>query len=66
MKRSFGRQADARYCRLSDDNIVESEEVQNGIVLHCDERGQVIAIEILSLKERVPNLDLNDIKIVVP
>jgi uncharacterized protein YuzE len=43
---------DALYFRLDDDDIIESEEVEPGIILDFDENGRVIGIEILSLSTR--------------
>ena len=40
---------DALYFRLDDDEIVESGEVQLGMILDFDENGRLIGIEILSL-----------------
>lgn len=45
---------DALYFSLYESAIVESEEVQPGVILDFDARGQVVGIEILGLKGRVP------------
>lgn len=58
MKLQFDEQADALYLGLDDTPIVESEEVQPGIVMDFDATGKVVGIEILGLKERVPLSDL--------
>jgi uncharacterized protein YuzE len=47
------RETDALYFRLDDSAIVESEEVQPGIILDFNERGQVVGVEMLHLSERV-------------
>lgn len=62
MRLHFDESADALYLRLDESPVVESEEVQPGIVLDFDERGQVVGIEILSLKERVPEAALKRIQ----
>ncbi|HHP7244531.1 MAG TPA: DUF2283 domain-containing protein [Elainellaceae cyanobacterium] len=54
MKLQFDEQADALYLRLDDSKIIESEEVQPGIILDFDENSQVVGIEILDIKRRVP------------
>jgi len=38
--------------------IIESEEVQPGIILDFDANNQVVGVEILRVKERVPSADL--------
>ena len=53
MKLRIDRETDALYFRLDDSNIVESEEVQPGIILDFNERGQVVGIEMLHISERV-------------
>lgn len=52
MKLKIDKESDALYFRLDDDDIMESEEVQPGIILDYDETGRVIGIEILSLSTR--------------
>jgi uncharacterized protein YuzE len=41
-----------------DSKIIESAEVQPGIVLDYDANNQVVGVEILRVKERVPAADL--------
>ncbi len=53
MRIRVNREADALYIRLSDRNIVESEEVRPGVVLDFDATGQVVAIEMLSISSRM-------------
>ncbi len=49
---------DALYFRLDESAIVESEEVQPGVILDYNAKGQVVGVEILGLKERVPSAQL--------
>jgi uncharacterized protein YuzE len=53
MKVHFDEKADALYLRLDDSKIIESEEVQPGIVLDFNESKQVVGIEILRVKGRI-------------
>ncbi len=46
------RASDALYFRLDDSEIVESEEVQPGVILDFDQFGRVVGIEILALSTR--------------
>jgi uncharacterized protein YuzE len=62
MKIHFDENADALYFRLDDSPIVESQEVQPGIVLDFNEKNQVVGIEILGVKDRVPLADLKRIQ----
>lgn len=45
---------DALYIRLDESKIVESEEIQPGIILDYNDKGQTVGIEILGIKKRVP------------
>ena len=62
MRLHFDENADALYMRLDDSTIVESQEVQPGIVLDFNEQNQVVGIEILGVKERVPLANLKEIQ----
>ncbi len=53
MKLKVDRENDALYLRLDETAIVESEEVQPGVILDFNEDNQVVGIEILSLSKRV-------------
>ena len=43
---------DALYFRLDESAILESEEVQPGVVLDFNKEGKVVGIEILDLSSR--------------
>jgi uncharacterized protein YuzE len=62
MRLRFDEKADALYLRLDDSKIVESEEVQPGIVLDFNEHNQVVGVEILRVKERVPLANLRQMQ----
>ena len=62
MKVHFDEAADAIYFRLDESKIIESQEVHPGIVLDFDAHNQVVGIEILNVKERVPLADLKNLK----
>ena len=63
MKLHFDETADALYLRFDESLIVESEEIQPGIVLDFDERGEVVGIEILGLKDRTPPVDIKRLQV---
>ncbi len=62
MKVHFDEKADAIYFRLDDSRIVESQEVQPGIVLDFNEKNQVVGVEILQVKSRVPLANLKQMQ----
>ena len=51
MKIEYDPTADALYVRLGDTKIVESEQVQPGVILDFDESGKVVGVEILSVSK---------------
>jgi uncharacterized protein YuzE len=53
MKLKVDRESDALYLRLDETAVVESEEVQPGIVLDYDAADNVVGVEILNLSKRV-------------
>ena len=55
MRVHYDPTADAVYFGLVDDGIVESEQVQPGVVLDFDSAGQVVGVELLDVKRRVPD-----------
>ena len=61
MKMRYDEQADALYLRLDESAIIESEEVQPGIVLDFNADNQVVGIEILGLKGRLPSANLKQL-----
>ena len=54
MKVQFDQKADAIYFRLDESAIVESEEVRPGVILDFNDKDQVVGIELLDIKGRVP------------
>ena len=54
MRLKVDEKNDALYFRLDESAIVESEEVQPGVILDFDARGNVVGVEILGLRGRVP------------
>ena len=54
MKVQFDQKADAIYFRLDESAIIESEEVRPGVILDFNDKNQVVGIELLAIKSRVP------------
>ncbi|HEX7594268.1 MAG TPA: DUF2283 domain-containing protein [Anaerolineae bacterium] len=52
MRLKIDKESDALYFRLDETKILESEEVQPGIILDFDAEGRVVGIEILNLSAR--------------
>jgi uncharacterized protein YuzE len=63
MKLHFDEKSDALYFRLYDSKIIESEEVQPGLILDFNEYNQVVGIEILGVKNRVSIANLTQVEL---
>ncbi len=53
MRLKVDRENDTLYFRLDDTAIVESEEVQPGVILDFDEKGRLVGVEILEVSTRL-------------
>ncbi len=54
MKLKVDTKNDALYLRFDESAVVESEEVRPGIILDYNAEDQVVGIEILDIRERIP------------
>lgn len=61
MKLTVDEKSDALHLWLNEAGIVESEEVQPGVILDYDENGRVVGVELLGVKERVAGQSLREI-----
>lgn len=52
MRLRIDRESDALYLRLDEVDVVESDEVEPGVILDLDKDGRVIGIEMLRLSSR--------------
>ncbi len=62
MKVHYDEKSDAIYIRLDDSKIIDSQEVEPGIILDYNENNQVVGVEILRVKERVPSANLKQMQ----
>lgn len=53
----FDQEADALYIQLGDARIIESEEVQPGIIFDFDDQSRVVGIEILRVSRNIPDFN---------
>ena len=52
MRLKVDKESDALYLRLDETAVVESEEIQPGVVLDYDAADNVVGVEILNLSKR--------------
>lgn len=53
------KENDSLYLRLSETDVIESEEISPGIVLDFNAEGKVVGIEMLSVSKSNPQVDLS-------
>ncbi|AHJ11906.1 MULTISPECIES: DUF2283 domain-containing protein [Sulfurospirillum] len=58
MKIKYDKEIDAIYVILSSDVIVESEEKLKDIIVDYNDKDEVVAIEVLNVKETTHEIDL--------
>ncbi len=59
MRIKVDKENDALYFRLDENKIVESEEVQPGVVLDFNDKNQVVGLEILNVSKRTDQKNLS-------
>ena len=62
MRIRVDRKNDALYFRLDESKIVESEEIQPGVILDYDKDERIIGIEFLSISSRTSEDELSSIQ----
>jgi uncharacterized protein YuzE len=62
MRIRVDKETDALYFRLDESRIVESEEIQPGVILDYDENDQVVGVEFLGISSRASEEELSSIQ----
>ena len=62
MRIRVDKENDNLYFRLDENRIVESEEVQPGVILDFDENNQVVGVEFLRISSRASQEELSSIQ----
>ena len=58
MKIKYDKETDSIYVILSSDTIVESEEKLKDVIVDYNDKDEVVAIEILNVKQNTHEIDL--------
>ncbi len=66
MKLKIDEKSDALYLRLNEDAIVESEEVEPGVILDYDAAGRVVGVELLGIAGRAGGKPLRSLVFETP
>jgi uncharacterized protein YuzE len=63
MRLKIDKENDALYLRLDEADIIDSEEVQPGVILDFNKDNRVVGVEILNLSSRVAREKLNRVQL---
>jgi len=58
MKIKYDNKTDTIYVILSNDKIIESEEKSKDVIVDYNEKDEVVAVEILNVRENEHEIDL--------
>ena len=62
MRIKVDKVTDTLYFRLDENKVVESEEVQPGVILDYDDNNQVVGVEFLNVSKRVASDELSSMQ----
>lgn len=63
MKIEYSKEADAIYVYFKEDFVAKSKEIEDGVVIDFDEKGQLIGIEVLDVSQRFSLADIVNVSI---
>ena len=58
MKILYDKDADAIYVRLSNDKIVESEEIKKDVIVDYNEKEEIVSVELLNVKTKSNEVEI--------
>jgi uncharacterized protein YuzE len=63
MKIEYSKEADAIYVYFKEAFVAKSKEIEDGVVIDFDEKGQLIGIEVLDVSQRFSLSDIVNVNI---
>jgi uncharacterized protein YuzE len=63
MKIEYSKDADAIYVYFKEDMVATSKEIEDGVVVDFDAKGQLIGIEVLDVSQRYSLSDIANVNI---
>ena len=63
MKIEYSKETDAIYVYFKEEFVAKSKEIEDGIVIDFDEKGQLIGIEVLDVSQRFSLSDIVNVNI---
>ncbi|GAX61175.1 hypothetical protein SCALIN_C17_0209 [Candidatus Scalindua japonica] len=59
----YSKEADAIYVYFKEEFVAKSKEIEDGVVIDFDEKGQLIGIEVLDVSQRFSLSDIVNVNI---
>jgi uncharacterized protein YuzE len=63
MKIEYSKEADAIYVYFKEDFVAKSKEIEDGVIIDFDAKGQLIGIEVLDVSQRFSLSDIVNVNI---
>lgn len=63
MKIEYSKEGDAIYVYFKEDFVAKSKEIEDGIIIDFDEKGELIGIEVLDVSRRFSLSDIVNVTI---
>lgn len=63
MKIEYSKEADAIYVYFKEEFVAKSKEIEDGVVIDFDEKGQLTGIEVLDVSQRFNLSDIVNVSI---
>jgi uncharacterized protein YuzE len=63
MKIEYSKEADAIYVYFKGEFVASSKEIEDGVVIDFDKKGQLIGIEVLDVSQRFSLSDIVNVNI---
>ncbi|MDD9898892.1 MAG: DUF2283 domain-containing protein [Candidatus Melainabacteria bacterium] len=64
MKIKIDNESDAMYISFVEDaEVIESEEIKPGLIVDYNKEEKIVGIELVGIREKMPELDLKNISL---
>ena len=58
MKIQYDNETDSIYVKFSDETVLESEEVKKDVIVDYNKKDEIIAVEVLNVKDNPHEIDI--------
>ncbi|MFQ5870522.1 MAG: DUF2283 domain-containing protein [Candidatus Zixiibacteriota bacterium] len=66
MRIRVDKESDALHLRISEDKVIESEEIAPGIIIDYGKNGKILGLEIIGLKEKFSTSEVSKVEVDLP